>query len=91
MSKIHRKPETCGVKSDIMKAVNGNRAAIIFQKHCKNIAKTVREASYGREYKRKTCYENCGGFQNRAGTFDHASALECRRQTLWRNADAVGI
>ena len=30
------------------------------------------------------------GFQNGAGSSDHAPALKCRRQIVWRNADAVG-
>ena len=34
--------------------------------------------------------ENRRGFQDGAGTSDHAPALKCRRQIVWRNADAVG-
>ena len=40
--------------------------------------------------KRKPPDENRRGFQNGAGSSDHAPALKCRRQIVWRNADAVG-
>ena len=40
--------------------------------------------------KRKPSDENRRGFQNGAGSSDHAPALKCRRQAVRRNADAVG-
>ena len=43
-----------------------------------------------KEHKRKPPDENRRGFQNGAGSSDHAPALKCRRQIVWRNADAVG-
>ena len=39
---------------------------------------------------KETTNENRRGFQNGAGSSDHAPALKCRRQIVWRNADAVG-
>ena len=43
-----------------------------------------------KETKETTKDENRRGFQNGAGSSDHAPALKCRRQIVWRNADAVG-
>ena len=50
----------------------------------------MEEKTKEKTQERKPPDENRRGFQNGAGSSDHAPALKCRRQIVWRNADAVG-